>query len=121
MSSLARPIEASSSLTETRRCLLAGLAGLIASSLVEPDRDRARMSGETFGLAERDRGGTQRAQLIRAAFEQRRALHEVEHAQTRREARRTRRRQHVIGARDVISNGFRRMRTNEDGAGIADL
>ena len=79
------------------------------------------MRGKSFRLAERDGGGAERAQLLRPAFEQRGALHEIEHAEARRKARRARGRQHVVGAGDVIADGFRRMRADEDRAGIADF
>ncbi len=70
--------------------------------------------------AERDGGAGERAQLLRAAFEDRGALHEVEHAEPGRETRRTRRRQHVVGAGDIIADRLRRVGADEDRAGIAD-
>ena len=55
------------------------------------------------------------------AFEDRGALHEVEHAEARREARRARGRQHVVGAADVVADRLRRVGAEEDRAGVADL
>ena len=118
---LERPIDASSSVTATRRCLSQPALFSPGSSPVEADRDRARVGVEPFGLAERDRRGPERAQLLGPAFEQRGALHEIEHAEARREARRARGRQHVVGAGDVIADRFRRVRAEEDRAGIADF
>ena len=54
------------------------------------------------------------------AFEQRRALHEVEHAEPGGEARRARRRQHVVGAADIVADRLGRMRAEEDRAGVVD-
>src|SRR5262245_63700720 len=73
-----------------------------------------------LGLAERDRRGTKRTELLRPAFEDRGALHEVEYAEPRRETRRARSRQHVIGAADIVADCFRRMRAKEDRARIPD-
>ena len=89
------------------------------SSLIEADRHRAGVRGKSLRFAERDRCGAERAQLLGSAFEHRSALHEIEHAETRREARRARRRQHVVGAGDVIADRFGRVRADEDRAGIA--
>ncbi len=52
----------------------------VASSPVQPDRDRARMRVEPFRLAERDGGGAKRGKLIGPAFQDRGALDEIEHA-----------------------------------------
>ena len=75
---------------------------------------------EPFGFGERDRGGAERAQLVGPAFEDRGALHEVEHAEPGREAGRARGRQHVVGAADIIADRFGRMGAEEDRAGVAD-
>ncbi len=64
--------------------------------------------------------GPERAQLIRPAFQHRGALHEVEHAEAGRKPRRARRRQHMVGAADVIADRLRRMGAEENRAGIAD-
>ena len=90
------------------------------SSRVEAHRDRAGMRVEPFGFAERDRGRAERAQLLGPAFEDRGALHEIEHAEPGREARRARGRQHVVRAADIVADRLRRMRAEEDRAGIAD-
>ena len=79
------------------------------------------MGGKPLRFAERDGRFAERAQLLGSAFEQRSALHEVEHAQARGEARRAPGRQHVVGAGDVIADRFRRMRADEDGAGVTDF
>ena len=60
------------------------------------------------------------AQRRRAAFEDRGALHEIEHAEARGEARRARRRQHMVGAGDIIAYRLRRIGADEDRAGVAD-
>jgi len=75
---------------------------------------------ETFGLAERNGGGRQRLQLLRATFKDGGALHEVEHAQPRGEARRACRRQHMIRACDIVANRLRGVRADENRTGIAD-
>ena len=77
---------------------------------IEPQSDRARMGIEAFGLAQRHRRRPQRAQLVRPAFQDRGALHEVEHAEPGGEPRRTRRRQHVVGAADIVADRLRRVR-----------
>ncbi len=64
--------------------------------------------------------GASAASALRVELQERRALHEVEHAETRGEACAARRRQHVVGAGDVIADHLRRLRTDEYGAGIAD-
>ena len=78
------------------------------------------MGLEPLGLAERDRRSRERAQRLRSAFEDRGAFHEIEHAEAGGESRRSRGRQHVIGAGDVIADRFRRMRADKNRAGIAD-
>ena len=79
------------------------------------------MGIEPFRLAERHRRGPERAQLIGAAFQDRGALHEVEHAKPGGEPRRARGRQHVVGAADIVADRFRRVGAEEDRAGVADL
>ncbi len=53
--------------------------------------------------------GAERRKLIGAAFQDRGALDEIEHAEARREARRARGRQHVVRAADIIADRFRRI------------
>ena len=48
---------------------------------IEPDGDRAGMGLEPFRGAERNGRAAERAQLLGAAFEDRGALHEIEHAE----------------------------------------
>ena len=52
--------------------LLASQPALLSpgSSLIEADRHRAGVGGKPLRLAERDRGGAERAQLLGPAFEQ---------------------------------------------------
>ena len=93
-----------------------------ASSPVEPDRDRAGVGVEALRPRRaRSPPGRARASCSGAAFEDRGALHEVEHAEARREARRARGRQHVVGAGDIVADRLRRVRAEEDRAGIADF
>ena len=72
-------------------------------------------------MPQRHRRRSQRAQLVRPAFQDRGPLHEIEHAEARREPRRARRRQHVVGAADIVADRLRRVGPEEDRAGIADL
>ena len=67
------------------------------------------MRVEPLGFSQRDRRGTERAQRIRVEPQDRGALHEVEHAEARREARRARGRQHVVRAGDVVADRLRRV------------
>jgi hypothetical protein len=85
-------------------------------SSVEPDGDGAGVRVEPFGGAEHDRGAAERAQLLRPAFEDRGALHEIEHAEAGGEPRRPRRRQDVVRAGDIIADRLRRVRADEDRA-----
>src|SRR5205085_640788 len=67
------------------------------------------MGFETFGLAERHRRRPQRTQLVWPAFEDRGSLHEVEHREARRESCRARRRQHMVGAADIVADRLGRV------------
>ena len=78
------------------------------------------MRVEPFGLGQRDRRRREAPQLLGAELEDRGALHEVEHRQAGREARRARGRQHVVGAADIVADRLRRVAAEEDRAGIAD-
>ena len=53
--------------------------------------------------------GPRRGELLRPAVEDRGALHEVEHAEARREPRRARGRQHVVGAGDIVADRLGRV------------
>ena len=64
--------------------------------------------------------GPSARRLCGVELQERRALHEVEDGKPRGEARRARRRQHVVGAGDVVADHLRRMASDEDRAGIAD-
>ena len=64
--------------------------------------------------------GASACERARVELQDRGALHEVEHAEARGEAGAARRRQHVVGARHVVADHLRRVRAEEDGAGIAD-
>ncbi len=87
---------------------------------IEAHRHGAGMGIEPFRLAERDRGGAERAQLVGPAFEDRGALHEIEHAEAGREAGGARGRQHVVRAADIVANCLGRVCPEKDRAGIAD-
>ena len=71
-------------------------------------------------LASAIAAGASVPQLLGAELEDRGALHEVEHRQARREARRAGGRQHVVGAADIVADHLRRVAAEEDRAGIAD-
>ena len=70
-------------------------------------------------LASAIAAGASARKLLRAELQHRGALHEVEHRQARREARRARGRQHVVGAADIVADDLRRVAAEEDRAGIA--
>ena len=76
------------------------------------------MGVEPFRLAERDGGRPERRETLRAAFQDRCALHEVENAQSGRKTGRTGRRQDMIGAADIIADCFGCVSANEDRASI---
>src|SRR5262245_47176742 len=78
------------------------------------------VSAQAFGLPKRNRGRTKRTQLLRAAFKQRGALHEIQNAQPRRETGRPRGGKDVIGSCHVVANRFGCISTNKDGARVAD-
>ena len=78
------------------------------------------MGIETLGLAYRHGRRPQRPKLLWPAPQDRRSLHEVKHAEAGREPRRARRRQHVVGAADIIANRLRRVGTEKDRASISD-
>ena len=90
--------------------------------MIETDRNRSRMTLQPSERPRaRSRPGRAPAELSCAAFQDRGSLHEVKYAKARREAGGARRRQHVIGAADIIADGLGRMAAEEDGPGIADL
>src|SRR5579863_5478633 len=93
---------------------------VFAPSAIEPNGDGAGMRVKSLRVGKRDRGTAERAQLVGTAFEDRRALHEIEHAKSGRKPRRARRRQDVIGAGNVIADRFRSVGAYEDSPGIAD-
>ena len=70
--------------------------------------------------ARRAAAGPSRASVARPGLDQARALHEVVDAERRREARRAAGRQHVVRAGEVVAEGLRRVRPEEDRAGVAD-
>ena len=78
------------------------------------------MRFEPLGAGQRHGGGRQRGERLGVELQERRALHEVEHAEAGGEAGAARRRQHVVGAGDVVADHLGRVRAEEDGAGIAD-
>ncbi len=78
------------------------------------------MRARPFGLGERKGCRRERCQRLGRARDERRALDEVGDAQAAREARGARRRQHVVGAGDVIADRFGRVAAEEDRAGVAD-
>ena len=79
------------------------------------------MTFEPLRAPERDRCRAERPQAVGAAFQDRGSLHEVKYAETRGETGGAGRRQHVIGPAHIIADGLRRMASEEDRAGIADL
>ena len=89
--------------------------------IFHPEFNCPGMGVQPFGSTERDRGIGKSAQLLGPAFEDRGALHEIEHAEPGGETCRARGRQHVVRSGDVIADRFRRMRADEDRAGIADF
>src|SRR5438045_9665680 len=123
MSGPERPIEFSSSVTAIKRWDFRtgedSECEANRSPRIEAHRHRAGMAVEPLALAEHDCGRPERAQLIGTAFEDRRALHEVEHAEPGREARRARGGQHVVRATDIIADRLGRVGTEENGAGVA--
>src|SRR5581483_10681196 len=124
MLGLPRPIEASSKVMATSLALELGSnsgGSNMASRLVaQADGDRAAMRLEPLGAGERHGGGGEARQRVRAEPQDRRALHEVEHAQARGEAGAARRRQHVVGAGHIVADHLRRVPPEEDGARVAD-
>ena len=99
-----------------------GIAALTPypSRRAEADGDGAAVRVEALGGRQRHGGGRQGCQRAPVELEDRGALHEVEHAEPRGEAGAAGGRQHVVGARHVVADHLRRMRAQEDGAGIAD-
>ncbi len=63
--------------------------------------------------------GASAARLASVEFQKRGALHEIEDAKPRGEARRPRGRQNVIRPAGIIAHGFRRVMADEDRTGIA--
>src|SRR5437016_771960 len=124
-SGLERPIEWSSSVTAMRRSVrrFGGRADRVianvGSSWVDAHRHRAGVRIEPLRLAERNGGGSERAQLIGATFEDRRALHKIEHAQSRRETGRARGGQHVVAASHVIADRLRSVSAEKDRSDVA--
>ena len=78
------------------------------------------MGAQTLGLGEPDRGGAERAKLVRAEFQDRGALDEIEHRKSRRKTRRPGRRQHMVGAAHIVADHFGRVPADEDRARIGD-
>src|SRR5208282_1124801 len=104
---------ASSRITSARRLRLSVDFRLTSNSWKalrrEPQFDRTGVRLEPLGLAERHRRGTQNPERLGVALEQRGALHEVEDAQARGETRRSRGRQDVVRAADVIADRLGRL------------
>lgn len=74
------------------------------------------MRMEPFGLGKRQCSRTDCPKCCRITADDGTALHEVEYIEARGETRRARGRQHVISARHIVANGFRRIAPEEDGA-----
>jgi len=79
------------------------------------------MGVKPFRISERNCRGTERGELFGPAFEDRGALHEIEHAKAGRKPRRTRGRQHVVGTRDIIADCLGCVCPKKDRAGVADF
>ncbi len=79
------------------------------------------MRREAFSLGERDGGGSDAMQGRVIGGGVSGALQEVEHGEAGGELGGAAGRQDVVGAGDVISDRFGRVRAEEDGASVADL
>src|SRR3954467_4103710 len=99
-----------SSVTATIRSVFGSkTCGVRAMLPIEPYGHGAAMRVEPLGLRERDRGRCELGQRRRIAAKDRGALHEIEHAQTRGEARRPGGRQNVVRATDIVADRLRRV------------
>ena len=78
------------------------------------------MGVQTLHLRKALGSGSDPGKRGRVAFNETGALQEIEHPQARRVARRSRRRQDVIGSGDIIANRFRSPSPEKDRAGMAD-
>lgn len=67
------------------------------------------MGFKALGARERHGRGAELLEGAGVKLQQRGPLHEVEHAEAGRKASRTRRRQHVIGPSDVVTDNLRRI------------
>ena len=79
------------------------------------------MGRQAFGFGERDGRRADGGQGFRPRFNHRTALHEIKYAKTRGKTGASVRRQNVVGASQIITQGFRRIATQEYGTGISDL
>ena len=118
-SGVERPIDSSSS-TSISLALVCGRRPACQPYRLSRIATERAMRVEPFGLGQRDRRRRQRRNCSGAELQDRGALHEIEHRQAGREARRARRRQHVVGAADIVADRLRRVAAEEDRAGIAD-
>ena len=75
---------------------------------------------KAFGVGERRRRRPEFRQRVGRAAQDRGALHEIQNAKARREARGTFGRQHMVGAADIVADGLRRIGAEEDCAGVLD-
>src|SRR5271166_5697947 len=118
-----RGMVSSSRMTSTSRSRLSACLGFTAASRdasLEPESDGARVRVERFGLAQRDGGRTQNGERASVALDEGGPLHEIEDAEARREPRRARGRQDVVRAADIVADRLRRVRPDEDRAGVVD-
>src|SRR6185312_1775575 len=89
-----------SSVTVTMRSVGEKTCGDSKALPVQPDRNRAAVRCQPFGRRQRNGRTGEGGKRAGVAAEHGGALHEIEHAKSRGEAGRARRRQHVVGAAD---------------------
>src|SRR5689334_19283263 len=78
----------------------------VSATRIEPQRQGERVGVEALGFGEADRRRRERGKTGRVAAHNRRALHEVEDAETGGKAGAARGRQHVVGTGNVIADRF---------------
>src|SRR5262245_1943862 len=76
----------------------------VFAARVQADGHGPPMRIETLGASKRHGRRCQACQRVGVELQDRRALHEIEHAEARREAGATCRRQHVIGTRHIVAD-----------------
>src|SRR3569833_3501411 len=80
-----------------------------------------RGGGEPLAAREQGRRAAQRTRAFVRTHDEARALLKILHAERRRETRGARGRQHVIGARAIVTHRLGGVTAHEDRAGVADL